>query len=96
MFTGLNTHIWCRQCPESPCAGACPAGAIRREASTGAWEVDLALCTGCGTCADACPFNAIFFTTDMKTPVKCNLCGGQPLCAEACMFDAITVIEEKD
>jgi electron transfer flavoprotein alpha subunit len=55
--------------------------------------IDIDKCTGCGTCAEACPFGAIEVASE-KAVVgeKCTLCGS---CAEACPFDALTFEREE-
>ena len=56
-------------------------------------------CTGCGACADACPFNTegMIVRLDEKAGVcvKCDLCGGAPKCAEVCPTDALTYILDR-
>ncbi len=44
----------CADCDECKAYKACPNDAIIPKQ-----EIDLLKCTGCGTCEDACPFNAI-------------------------------------
>jgi len=55
--------------------------------------IDIDKCTGCGTCAEACPFGAIEVAGD-KAVVgeQCTLCGS---CAEACPFDALKFEREQ-
>ena len=48
------------------CADACPTGAVRLEAATGALEVALEACTGCGLCQAACPTDAIAGAVDVE------------------------------
>lgn len=46
------------------CLSVCPTGAIRLfEDGPG---LDMGLCTFCGCCASACPYNALIFTTDWR------------------------------
>jgi Fe-S-cluster-containing dehydrogenase component len=93
----------CQHCYEPECLDPCPTGAIRRDA-TGAVDLDLDLCTGCGACAKACPWQAIRIAPRSQTPdgrsafgksaevaVKCDLCRGHdgPECVSACPTDAI-------
>ncbi len=55
--------------------------------------IDLEKCTGCGTCAEACPFAAIEIVEEKATVgAGCNLCGA---CAEVCPFDALSFEREE-
>jgi Fe-S-cluster-containing dehydrogenase component len=93
----------CQHCREPACLDPCPTAAIRRDA-TGAVELDQDLCTGCGACAKACPWQAIRIAPRLEAPdghtgggksadvaVKCDLCRGHdgPECVSACPTDAI-------
>jgi Fe-S-cluster-containing dehydrogenase component len=93
----------CQHCRDPACLDPCPTGAIRRDAA-GAVELDQDLCTGCGACAKACPWQAIRIAPRSETPggsssagksadvaVKCDLCRGHdgPECVSACPTDAI-------
>ncbi|MEW5914385.1 MAG: FAD-binding protein [Thermodesulfobacteriota bacterium] len=53
--------------------------------------IDQELCTGCGECVEACPFEALSLEND-KAQVNdaCTLCGA---CADICPTGAITVPE---
>lgn len=93
LFTGAHSHLYCRQCADPECAGACPAGAIVREPSSGAWVVLEDRCTGCGLCVEACTREAMFPRGPGAVPLKCDLCGGNPSCVEACAFEAILPAE---
>ncbi len=58
-------------------------------------KVNPEICTGCGSCVDACPFGAIEILNDLATIGDiCNLCGA---CVDACDFEAIIIakIEKK-
>jgi len=87
----------CRQCRRPRCLLACPEDAIIVDERTGARVILADRCTGCGTCADACPFDEegtilrLDETADVY--VKCDLCGGAPKCAEICPTDALTHVE---
>ena len=52
-------------------------------------HIDLDKCTGCGSCAPACPFGLIEIIDD-KAHINegCTLCGA---CQEACDYDAILI-----
>ncbi|MBF0496191.1 MAG: electron transfer flavoprotein subunit alpha [Deltaproteobacteria bacterium] len=55
--------------------------------------VDKEKCTGCGNCADACPFGAILVDDTAVIGEGCNLCGA---CVDACDFDAIYILGKKE
>jgi len=81
----------CRQCESEPppCAEACPAGAIVKDEKLGIYVVDRESCTACGSCVEACPYDAIFLPPGAEFSVKCDLCGGQPKCVEWCPRDVL-------
>ena len=85
----------CRHCPEPPCREACPAGAIRKRPD-GIVLIERAECTGCGLCADACPFAAIRFDARGRAQ-KCTLCshrideGLVPFCVKECICGALSL-----
>jgi Fe-S-cluster-containing dehydrogenase component len=87
----------CKQCPHPvPCAEACPKGAIRADAKTGARKVDEALCVGCGVCTKACPWAVITVNPTTKKSSKCYLCDGSPECARACPTGALKYVAWTD
>ncbi|MFH1086149.1 MAG: 4Fe-4S binding protein, partial [Chloroflexota bacterium] len=53
------------------------------------WVVDVALCTGCGACVAACPFDAIVLAEGCAVAVKCDTCDGSPACVESCPRGAL-------
>jgi carbon-monoxide dehydrogenase iron sulfur subunit len=91
----------CRHCDPADCLDACPSGAIRRDAPTGAVLIDAARCKACAMCAMVCPFDAISFQVTHASlygrdvAYKCDLCverlraGGEPACVEACHSGAL-------
>ncbi len=80
--------ITCHQCEDPPCVKVCPAGAIRKLKS-GLVEVIDARCVGCGVCAEACPFGAIWLHHERGKATKCDLCGGDPQCIKHCVPGAL-------
>ena len=87
------TAEYCRQCKKAPCAAACPEEAIHFDERLRAWFVDESLCTGCGQCIEACPFNAMHLDPTAGVAAKCDLCLGATHCVEVCPADALTVKE---
>lgn len=77
----------CRHCDNPPCSAACPVEAIRKR-DDGIVILYEEECTGCGSCIDACPYNAIIFEEEEGKAKKCNMCykridnGLIPACAD--------------
>ena len=77
----------CRHCDDPPCAEACPEEAIDKR-SDGIVVMDYDLCTGCRSCIEVCPYDAIDFDRQKGIAQKCNLChhrvdqGLIPACAD--------------
>jgi anaerobic carbon-monoxide dehydrogenase iron sulfur subunit len=86
---GDNAALFCLQCERAHCAEACVRGAIHR-VEGGWWEIDYAICDGCGLCVEACSTGRMFVSPVDKLPIKCDLCGGQPLCITVCGTGALT------
>lgn len=78
----------CQHCSEAACMEPCPTGAITRS-SDGRVAIRESLCTGCGACERACPWDNIELAVKAGrvVAVKCDLCegqGGGPACVAAC------------
>ncbi|AUX43908.1 hypothetical protein SOCE26_053640 [Sorangium cellulosum] len=87
----------CQHCESPACMIECPTGAIGKDTGGEVFIRD-ALCTGCGACAKACPWeNIAIAPRPAAAPrpggagfedlaVKCDLCRGHvaPACVEAC------------
>lgn len=92
--------VHCFHCAEPPCAEACPAGALSRDEG-GLVSLDLAECTGCGECVEACPFRAIVVLPGGKA-AKCDGCadevarGLDPTCVRACPMRAMAYVPSED
>jgi len=77
----------CRHCDEPPCAEVCPEDAITKR-EDGIVVMDDGMCTGCRSCIEACPYEAIDFDEAKGIAQKCNLChhrvdkGLIPACAD--------------
>jgi Fe-S-cluster-containing dehydrogenase component len=97
----------CQHCKNPSCMIDCPTGAIGRDAR-GEVFIREDLCTGCGMCAKACPWDNIQIAPrgsahgkDVKSKypevaVKCDLCSGVsggPACVASCPTQAIVRID---
>ena len=65
---GRYLPVVCQHCNSSPCSEVCPVSAI--ESKDGVIYLDKESCIGCGLCAMACPFGAIYVSG--KTAHKCD------------------------
>lgn len=77
----------CRHCDDPPCAQVCPEQAISQR-DDGIVLLDTDACTGCRSCIEACPYQAIGFDEANEKAFKCNMChhrvdqGLIPACAD--------------
>lgn len=77
----------CRHCDQPPCVDACAEEAIAKRPD-GIVVMDDNLCSGCLSCIEACPYDAIDFDSVKGIAQKCNLChhrvdqGLIPACAD--------------
>jgi carbon-monoxide dehydrogenase iron sulfur subunit len=73
---------------------ACEEGAISK-LNDGRMIVDLDKCTGCWSCIEACPFDAIFKDEERNVPIRCDLCMDLevPACVHSCHTLALAVEE---
>ncbi len=90
----IRFALICRKCQTAPCVDACPRKALEKVQTenndSGILKRANMLCTGCGTCAIACPFGTIY--TDLIPFVSsvCDVCKGRlgpnekPLCVNTC------------
>jgi Fe-S-cluster-containing dehydrogenase component len=95
-------HDICQHCDEAPCMTACKTKAIYKR-DDGIVIIDPEKCTGGRQCLDACPYDAIYFNSDMNIAQKCTFCAhllddgwSEPRCVDACPTDALRFGEEAD
>jgi len=91
---GLNIPLTCRHCDPAPCAEACVAGSITRDAR-GAVVQNENRCIGCWTCVMVCPYGVVGRKQDRKVAVKCDRCQDRevPACVGACPTKALLFAE---
>ncbi|HHW39687.1 MAG TPA: 4Fe-4S dicluster domain-containing protein [Syntrophomonadaceae bacterium] len=90
---GISVPLMCLQCETAACLKVCPTGALKKNAATGALEVDDDRCIRCKMCINACPFGNATFDAVKNRVLRCDLCGGDPQCAKFCPGGAITYVE---
>ncbi len=93
----LFTRRACMHCTDAVCVKVCPTGALYHH-ELGFVTYNKDLCSGCGYCADFCPFNVPRSERNLVTGVakadKCTLCttpgldriaaGYEPACVKTC------------
>lgn len=92
----------CNHCRNASCIEACPNSAIYRR-NDGLVIINPELCTGCKACMAACPYDVIYFNSELGIAQKCTGCAHlldngytKPRCAEACPTDAMVFGEEDE
>ncbi|HEX7159939.1 MAG TPA: 4Fe-4S dicluster domain-containing protein [Trebonia sp.] len=84
----------CNHCEDAPCVEICPTGALFKRPD-GIVDFDPALCIGCKSCMQACPYDALYIDPHQNTAAKCNYCahrvdqGLLPACVVVCPEKAI-------
>lgn len=94
----------CQHCVDPVCMSDCPTGAIERGPDAEVF-IKEALCTGCGNCAKACPWENIRLAprsaptraegVSADVAIKCDLCRDYdgPACVLACPTGSIFRVE---
>lgn len=92
---GYKVSISCNHCDAPACVEVCPTGAMQKDAETGVVWTDHEVCIGCGSCAQACPYQAPVLDVEAGYSLKCDTCygdrqlGKRPVCVAACPMRAL-------
>jgi len=81
----------CQHCDQPACLEACPVEALSRSPETGRLTVDGSVCTGCGSCAEACPAGCLFMDGKDDIILCCDLCRGETWCVTLCHSGCLTL-----
>jgi carbon-monoxide dehydrogenase iron sulfur subunit len=90
---GFDYPVFCHQCDSCPSVAACPVDALSRT-EVGIIQLNKDACTGCGSCKDACTFEALELDESSR-PLACDLCGGKPICVSRCPTNAISFVDSE-
>ncbi len=93
-YNGIAIPKVCKQCKNAYCLNACPEGAITKK--DGIINVNEELCTGCGLCKEACPFDAIVLHPKTKYSLICDTCDGSPQCVKYCPENALLFMNREE
>jgi anaerobic dimethyl sulfoxide reductase subunit B (iron-sulfur subunit) len=91
----------CHHCAMPKCFVACPTGAIEKRGDGIVW-INKELCIACGSCAEACPFNAPYISAIENYARKCDFCkdlidnGENPVCVNSCQIRCLEYGELED
>ncbi len=92
----------CQHCDDAPCISSCKSEAIYKR-EDGIVIIDPEKCTGDRSCLAACPYNAVYFNSDLNISQKCTMCAHlldegwkEPRCVDACPTGALRFGEESE
>jgi len=101
----IRFALICRKCYLAPCITACPRKALEKvqtkDGDAGILKRANMLCTGCGTCAMACPFGTIYPDLIPFWSSVCDVCkdrlapAEKPLCVRTSQNGSIDYREVK-
>jgi tetrathionate reductase subunit B len=94
----------CNHCDKAGCMAACKVEGAIYKRDDGLVVIDPEKCTGCKSCVDACPSNAIFLNESLNIAQKCTGCAHlldsgewtEPRCVDACPTLALKFMEEAE
>ncbi|MEC4272529.1 DMSO/selenate family reductase complex B subunit [Adlercreutzia sp. R25] len=94
-FFAYHIAATCNHCANPACVDQCPTGAMTKDPENGIVYVQKDVCIGCGTCAEACPYDVPKVREETNISGKCDMCrdlvaqGEQPACVASCLARCI-------
>lgn len=88
----VHSSLACNHCANPACVANCPTGAMYKDDESGLVLHDAALCIGCQTCVQSCPYGAPAFVESKGIVQKCDTCrklrvnGEEPACVASCVM----------
>lgn len=89
----------CMHCEKPACLDVCPTASISKDKDTGVVLINKDSCIGCGSCLEACPYDAPSLNDSEEKMYKCDMCidllreGKNPACVDGCLQRCIKVGE---
>jgi tetrathionate reductase subunit B len=98
------TAALCNHCDRAACMAACKVEGAIYKRDDGLVIIDPEKCTGCTSCASACPYHAIYMNDGLNIAQKCTGCAHlldsgewtEPRCVDACPTSALKFMEESE
>ena len=88
LSTGFEAQL-CLACDPAPCVAACPTDAFSQRRGGGV-KVKRENCIRCGSCAEACPVDAVYLDPQTGYPAVCIHCGR---CVSFCPHICLEMLE---
>ncbi len=93
-YPTVKAYHWsatCNHCENPACVNNCPTGAMYKS-DEGVVLHDDAVCIGCQTCVNSCPYGVPQYIEETGKSGKCDSCvafrknGKNPACVDACVM----------
>jgi tetrathionate reductase subunit B len=93
----------CMHCDTAPCLNSCPVEGAIYKREDGLVIIDPQKCSGCMNCIHTCPYNAIYYNSDLRLAQKCTGCAHlldkgwkEPRCVDICPTGALKFVDQAE